>query len=127
LMCGDGEIYLAGGVESMSRAPFVMPKAEKAFSRSAQVYDTTIGWRFVNPQLSALYPPFSMGETAENVAEQWKISRAAQDEFAFLSQEKYAKAEAEGRFNKERVAVEISLGKGKTELFEKAEHPPQTP
>ena len=80
LQCGEGEFYIAGGVESMSRAPFVMGKAETPFSRNAEIFDTTIGWRFINPKLSALYHPFSMGETAENVAEQWKVSREEQDQ-----------------------------------------------
>ena len=76
IACGDGEVYIAGGVESMSRAPFVMPKATEAFSRKAGVYDTTIGWRFTNPALAKMYYPYGMGETAENVAEKWKISSA---------------------------------------------------
>ena len=83
IMCGDGNLFIAGGVESMTRAPFVMSKAEAAFSRKAEIYDTTIGWRFPNKKLTDKYYPYSMGETAENVARQWKISRHAQDEFAF--------------------------------------------
>ena len=83
---GDGEVYIAGGVESMSRAPFVMAKAADAFSRNVEMYDTTIGWRFTNPKLAAMYYPYAMGETAENVAEKWKISRQAQDEFGLQSQ-----------------------------------------
>ncbi|MBZ0247287.1 MAG: 3-oxoadipyl-CoA thiolase, partial [Cyclobacteriaceae bacterium] len=78
---GDGEVYIAGGVESMSRAPFVMPKSADAYSRKAEIFDTTIGWRFVNSRLSRLYHPYSMGETAENVAERWKVTREEQDAF----------------------------------------------
>ena len=92
VMNGDGDIYIAGGVESMSRAPFVLPKAQESFSRSTEMYDTTLGWRFVNSKLSALYHPYSMGETAENVAAKWKISREAQDAFAYQSQLKYQEA-----------------------------------
>ena len=88
IMTGEGGLYIACGVESMSRAPFVMPKATSPFAREAQVYDTTMGWRFVNQQLAALYPPYNMGETAENVARQWNISRQAQDKFALESQVK---------------------------------------
>jgi acetyl-CoA C-acetyltransferase len=92
ILNGDGSIYIAGGVESMSRAPFVMGKSEEAFSRKQEIFDTTIGWRFVNSKLSKLYHPYSMGETAENVAEKWKISREQQDAFALASQQKYAAA-----------------------------------
>src|SRR5690606_2186631 len=92
---GDGALYIAGGVESMSRAPFVMGKADTAFSRKAEMFDTTIGWRFINPTLSKMYHPYTMGETAENVAAQWNISRIAQDEFAYNSQKKYQEAHAE--------------------------------
>ena len=87
IQCGDGELFIACGVESMTRAPFVMPKASTAFAREPQVFDTTMGWRFVNKNLSALYHPYTMGETAENVAAQWNISRHAQDEFAPAAQE----------------------------------------
>ncbi len=83
IACGDAELMIACGVESMSRAPFVMPKAATAFDRNAQIFDTTMGWRFVNRQLAEMYYPYNMGETAENVAKQWNISRHAQDEFAF--------------------------------------------
>src|ERR1700754_4216941 len=92
IMCGEGEIYIAGGVESMTRAPFVMAKSSGAWNRSTEIFDSTIGWRFPNKKLTDLYSPYSMGETAENVAKQWNISRQAQDEFAFNSQEKYFKA-----------------------------------
>lgn len=123
IMCGDGDIYIAGGVESMTRAPFVMGKSETAFSRKQEVFDTTIGWRFINKKLSDLYYPYSMGETAENVAERWKISREEQDQFAYRSQEKYKNAEESGKFVEEILPVTIDLGKGKTMLFEKDEHP----
>jgi acetyl-CoA acetyltransferase family protein len=97
---GDGDCYIAGGVESMSRAPFVMAKAEEAFSRKAEIFDTTIGWRFINSKLSKLYHPYSMGETAENVAEKWKISREAQDKFGLTSQRNYFAAAKANRFKK---------------------------
>jgi 3-oxoadipyl-CoA thiolase len=126
LQSGDGEVYLAGGVESMSRAPFVMPKADQGFSRQAEIYDTTIGWRFVNSKLSKLYHPYSMGETAENVAEKWKISREAQDEFAFQSQVKYQRAHENGRFADELVGVPVPGEKGTVIQFEKDEHPRAT-
>ena len=89
VMLDEANIYIAGGVESMSRAPFVMAKPEAAFSRKVETYDTTIGWRFINEKLAALYKPYGMGETAENVAEQWQITRLEQDEFALASQENY--------------------------------------
>jgi len=85
IACGDGELMIACGVESMSRAPFVMPKMTSAFARDPQIVDTTLGWRFVNKKLAEMYFPYSMGETAENVAKRWNISRHAQDEFAFAS------------------------------------------
>jgi 3-oxoadipyl-CoA thiolase len=107
---GNGEMYIAGGVESMSRAPFVYAKAEEPFSRKAQVFDTTLGWRFINPALSKVHYPFSMGETAENVAEKWKITREQQDHFALSSQEKYFKAESEGKFQEERISLKIQKG-----------------
>lgn len=119
---GDAEAIIAGGVESMTRAPIVMAKAETAFSRTPEIYDTTIGWRFTNPALSALYHPFSMGETAENVAEKWKISREAQDQFAFESQSKYARANELNCFKEELVAVMVKSGKQVLE-FNQDEHP----
>lgn len=121
--CGDGGIYLAGGVESMTRAPFVMAKAETAFSRTPEIYDTTIGWRFTNKALAAMYHPYSMGETAENVAAQWNVSRVDQDAFALASQEKYAAAHAANRFKEELSAVAIPQKKGDPKLFDKDEHP----
>jgi len=123
IMCGDGEIYIAGGVESMTRAPFVMGKSESAYSRKQEVFDTTIGWRFINKKLSALHHPYSMGETAENVAERWKITREEQDQFAHNSQQKYTDAQAAGKFDDEIIPYTVDLGKGKTLLFDKDEHP----
>lgn len=123
IMLGEGEAYLAGGVESMSRAPFVMAKAEEGFSRKAEIYDTTMGWRFTNPALSKLYHPFTMGETAENVAAKWKISREAQDEFAYQSQVRYAKAHEAGKFSEELVSVLVPKEKNDPLLFDKDEHP----
>lgn len=120
---GDGEAYLAGGVESMSRAPFVMAKSEEAFSRKTEIYDTTIGWRFINSKLSKLYYPYSMGETAENVAAKWNISREAQDQFAYQSQVKYAKAHEAEKFKDELVSVLVPQGKNDPLLFDKDEHP----
>jgi 3-oxoadipyl-CoA thiolase len=125
IQCGDGELFIACGVESMTRAPFVMPKASAAFSREAQVFDTTMGWRFINKNLSALYHPYSMGETAENVAKQWNISRHAQDEFALESQDKYAKAHAENKFADELIPVQVQVGKDVFD-FDKDEHPRTT-
>lgn len=123
IMVGEGEVYVAGGVESMSRAPFVMAKSEEAFSRKPEIYDTTIGWRFINSKLSKLYHPYSMGETAENVAAKWRISREAQDEFAYQSQLKYAKAHEALKFNQELVSVLVPQGKNDPLLFDKDEHP----
>ncbi|HSC55117.1 MAG TPA: acetyl-CoA C-acyltransferase [Phnomibacter sp.] len=119
---GDGELYIAGGVESMSRAPFVMAKSEQAFGRAPEIFDTTLGWRFLNSKLSALYHPYSMGETAENVATQWNISREAQDAFAHASQLKYAAAKAAGKWNDEIIAVEVANKNGVT-LVDTDEHP----
>lgn len=123
IIAGDGEIYIAGGVESMTRAPFVMAKAEAAFGRTPEIYDTTIGWRFTNKKLAAMYHPYAMGETAENVAERWKISREEQDAFAFSSQQKYAAAHAANRFAEEMIAVSVPQKKGDPLLFAKDEHP----
>jgi 3-oxoadipyl-CoA thiolase len=125
IMNGDGECFIAGGVESMSRAPFVMAKAEEAFSRKAEVYDTTIGWRFINSKLSRLYHPYSMGETAENVADKWKISREEQDQFAFSSQQKYFAANKSDKFKKELISIMVQKGKELVE-FNEDEYPRQT-
>ena len=126
IMCGDGELFIAGGVESMSRAPFVMGKADSAFGRNQQMFDTTLGWRFINPKLSAMHHPYSMGETAENVAERYNVSREAQDKFAMSSQQKYAAAHKEGKFKDEIAPVTVALGKGKTMVFDTDEHPRET-
>ena len=108
VMCGDAELIIAGGVESMTRAPFVMAKATTVFQRSAEIYDTTLGWRFINKQLAEMYYPYSMGETAENVAKQWNISRQEQDEFALASQQKYFAAKAADKWADEIVAIELN-------------------
>ncbi|WP_153785054.1 3-oxoadipyl-CoA thiolase [Pseudomonas sp. EMN2] len=123
LRCGEAGLMLAGGVESMSRAPFVMGKSEQAFGRSAELYDTTIGWRFVNKLMQAQYGIDSMPETAENVAEQFGISRADQDAFALRSQHKAAAAQASGRLAQEIVPVEIPQRKGPAKCIEHDEHP----
>jgi len=125
ILNGDGDCFIAGGVESMSRAPFVMAKADEAFSRRAEVYDTTLGWRFINSKLSKLYHPYSMGETAENVAEKWKISREEQDHFAFASQQKYFAADKSDKFNEELISVIVHKGKEAIE-FNQDEYPRQT-
>jgi len=122
IACGDGDLMIACGVESMSRAPFVMPKSTSAFARDPQVADTTLGWRFVNKRLAEMYYPYTMGETAENVAKRWNISRHAQDEFAFESQQKYEKALAENKWQDEITAVQVQIGKEVFD-FEKDEHP----
>jgi 3-oxoadipyl-CoA thiolase len=123
VMAGEGDVYIAGGVESMSRAPFVMGKAEEAFSRKAEIYDTTLGWRFINAALAKLYYPYSMGETAENVAEKWGVSRAEQDAFALQSQQRYQVAYEVGRFAEEIVGVPVARAKGEVVMFDKDEHP----
>lgn len=111
IACGDAELMIACGVESMSRAPFVMPKSAGAFERNPQVFDTTMGWRFINKKLSEKYHPYTMGETAENVATQFNISRQEQDEFAFSSQKKYKEAEVAGKFADEIVPILAPQGK----------------
>ncbi|NWA87907.1 3-oxoadipyl-CoA thiolase [Pseudomonas sp. D8002] len=123
IRCGEAGLMLVGGVESMSRAPLVMGKAEQAFSRDAQLYDTTIGWRFVNPLMKKAYGIDSMPETAENVAEQFNISRADQDAFALRSQQRAAAAQASGRLAREIVAVQIPQRKGPAKVVEHDEHP----
>lgn len=125
IMCGDAELIIASGVESMTRAPFVMPKSATPFSRAADIYDTTMGWRFTNPRLALMYHPFSMGETAENVASQWKISREEQDAFAFHSQEKYFSAKDANRWDDEIAAVEL-YDDGLVSWFVNDEHPRKT-
>ena len=123
---GAADLVIAGGVESMSRAPFVMPKAETAYSRNAEIYDTTIGWRFVNKQLKDTYGIDSMPETAENVAAQFNISREDQDRFALASQSKAQEAIAKGRLAEEICAIEIAHRKGDSIIVDKDEHPRQT-
>jgi len=126
IRAGDAEVMIAGGVESMSRAPFVMPKAETAFSRDNAVYDTTIGWRFVNRLMKQQYGTDSMPETGENVAEDFQISRADQDAFALRSQERASNAQENGRLAKEIVAVTIPQRKGDPVVVERDEHPRKT-
>ena len=124
---GEASLMLAGGVESMSRAPFVMPKADSAFSRTNAVYDTTIGWRFVNPLMKKLYDTHSMPQTADNVAEEFQIGRADQDAFALRSQQRWAAAHAAGRFADELVPVTIPRKKGDPIIVATDEHPrPET-
>jgi len=125
IKCGDAEMVISGGVESMSRAPFVMPKSSEAFSRLAEIYDTTMGWRFVNKELAALYRPYTMGETAENVARQWNITREEQDAFALASQQKYFEAKKAGKWESELLPVEIIAGKAKV-VVNTDEHPRET-
>ncbi|MNQ52540.1 3-oxoadipyl-CoA/3-oxo-5,6-dehydrosuberyl-CoA thiolase [compost metagenome] len=123
LRCGEAQLMIAGGVESMSRAPFVMGKAESAFSRSAEMFDTTIGWRFVNAIMKKEFGVDSMPETAENVAAQFNVSRADQDAFALRSQQKTGAAMARGRFAREIVPVEIAQRKGPAKVVDQDEHP----
>jgi 3-oxoadipyl-CoA thiolase len=123
IKAGEIELAIAGGVESMSRAPFVMPKAAEPFSRTAELHDTTIGWRFVNPVMKAQHGIDSMPETAENVAEVFQIRREDQDAFAFRSQQRAARAQAEGRFALEIVPVAVPQRKGAAALVERDEHP----
>jgi 3-oxoadipyl-CoA thiolase len=122
---GDGTVYIAGGVESMSRAPFVLAKADEQFSRKAEMYDTTLGWRFTNPELARQYYPFSMGETAENVALKWNITREEQDKFALDSQQKYFKAASANLFSDEIVPVSVKKGKEQV-VFGSDEFPRET-
>jgi len=126
IMCEDAEVIIACGVESMSRAPFVVPKATTPFQRTAEIYDTTLGWRFLNNKLADAHHPYSMGETAENVAKQWHISREAQDAFALTSQEKYFAALEKGIWKDEIVAVEVPGEKGATRFVDTDEHPRKT-
>jgi len=125
IMCGEGDLYIAGGVESMSRAPFVMAKPTSAYSRKLEMVDTTIGWRFPNKNLTDQFYPYSMGETAENVAQRWKISRTAQDEFALESQQKYFAALSAEKWNDELVAVELVQDQ-LVSWVTKDEHPRET-
>jgi len=126
IKAGEGEFFIAGGVESMSRAPFVLPKADNAFSRNAEIYDTTIGWRFVNPLMKAQYGIDSMPETGENVAEEFGVTREAQDAFALRSQAKAAAAQKAGIFDREIVPVTIPQRKGDPVIVGRDEHPRET-
>lgn len=126
IMCGDGDIYLAGGVESMSRAPYVMSKPDTGFSRKPEIFDTTIGWRFHNKKLAEKFFPYSMGETAENVAAHWNISRTHQDEFALKSQEKYFSALENGKWKEEIIPVELKGPKNEVHVVDTDEHPRKT-
>lgn len=127
IMAGYGDLYIAGGVESMTRAPFVMAKSESAFDRKTEIYDTSIGWRFINKKLAAMYHPYAMGETAENVADRYGISREEQDLFALGSQEKYAIAHDHGKFKSEIIPVNIAKSGQPEQLFNKDEHPRLSP
>jgi acetyl-CoA acyltransferase len=127
IKAGEADLIIAGGVESMSRAPFVMPKADSAFSRTAEIYDTTIGWRFINPRLERKYGVDSMPETGENVAAGFGVSREDQDKFALRSQQRTAAAYARGFFESELIPVEIPQRKGAPLLVTRDEHPrPET-
>jgi acetyl-CoA acetyltransferase family protein len=126
IKAGEAELVIAGGVESMSRAPFVIPKADTAFSRHAEIHDTTIGWRFVNPLMKAQYGVDSMPETGENVAEDYQVSREDQDAFALRSQQKAAAAQASGRLAREITPVVIPRRKGDPVVVDKDEHPRAT-
>jgi len=123
IKCGEADLIIAGGVESMSRAPFVMGKANTAFSRDMKIEDTTIGWRFINPKMKALYGVHSMPETADNVARQFAISREDQDAFALRSQQRAAQALAAGFFDREILPVEIPGRKGSSVIVDRDEHP----
>jgi 3-oxoadipyl-CoA thiolase len=124
IQTGCGDIYIAGGVESMTRAPFVMAKPESGFPRGdLKMFDTTLGWRFTNPKLAKMHHPYSMGETAENVAQKCLVERQDQDAFALLSQKNYANALSQGRFNQELVSVSIPQKKGDPIIISQDEHP----
>lgn len=126
ILCNEGELYIAAGVESMTRAPFIMAKQGGGWNRNPEIYDSTIGWRFINKKLSDQYYPFNMGETAENVARQWNISRLAQDEFALQSQEKYFVTLQKQKWQTEIIPVEIFGGKDEKIFFDKDEPPRRT-
>ncbi|MDO7433609.1 3-oxoadipyl-CoA thiolase [Acinetobacter baumannii] len=123
IKAGEANLVIAGGVESMSRAPYVMGKSDSAFGRSQKIEDTTMGWRFINPKLKELYGVDTMPQTAENVAEQFNVNRADQDQFALVSQQRTASAQAKGFFSKEIVAVEIPQRKGEAVVIDTDEHP----
>src|SRR5205085_12147960 len=125
IISGEGILYLAGGVESMTRAPFVMPKKEGDWNNpsESEMYNSTIGWRFTNRKLAAMYPPYSMGETAEHIAKQWNISREAQDDFTLKSHEKYFAAQDAGKWDDEIVPVEMTTEDGLINWFTMDESP----
>jgi 3-oxoadipyl-CoA thiolase len=123
IMVGNGSVYIAGGVESMSRAPLVIPKSPKSFSRQAEIYDSTLGWRFVNPKLAEQFYPYSMGETAENLAERYGITREEQDAFALKSHQAASRATEDGTYREEIVPVQTPEEKGESKLVEKDEGP----
>lgn len=125
ISCNEGLFYIAGGVESMTRAPFVTAKSEEAWSRKTETYDSSFGWRFINKKLAEMYHPYSMGETAENVAKQWAISREEQDIFALGSQQKYAAALQEGKWEEEITAVEMVQNR-MVSWMNQDEHPRET-
>lgn len=126
IMCGEGDVYLGGGVESMTRAPLVMPKPDAAYSRKTEIVDSTIGWRFTNKKLADMYYPYSMGETAENIAAQWRITRGAQDEFAYASQLKYKAALDAGIWPREIIPIPITPNKQEQVVISQDEHPRET-
>ena len=126
IMCNEGELYIGCGVESMTRAPFVLAKTSMAWNRNPELYDSTIGWRFTNRRMAELYHPYSMGETAENVAKQWNISRHAQDEFALQSQEKYFAALDKLKWKEEITSIEVPVEGGEKIVFDRDEHPRRT-
>jgi 3-oxoadipyl-CoA thiolase len=126
IMCDDAALVIAGGTESMTRAPFVMAKSSAPFQRNAEIFDTTLGWRFTNSRLAEMYYPYSMGETAENVARQWEISRKEQDEFALASQQKYFAALEAGKWKDEIVPLIITDAKGQQTLADTDEQPRKT-
>jgi len=126
IIAGDGDLMIAGGVESMSRAPFAQPKAQTPYSRSAEIHDTTIGWRFVNPAMRATYGTSSMPETGQNVADDHNISREDQDAFALRSQDRAATAQANGRLAREIVPVSVPQAKGEPVVVTRDEHPRET-
>jgi 3-oxoadipyl-CoA thiolase len=126
IQCGQGDLYLAGGAESMSRAPYVLGKSTVAFDRGQTMYDTTMGWRFINPELSARHYPYTMGETAEQVARRYQVSREDQDLFALQSQQRYQQAFNNGYFQQEIIPVTVAAGKGATLEVIQDEHPRMT-
>jgi acetyl-CoA acyltransferase len=123
IKAGEADLLIAGGTESMSRAPFVLPKSETSFSRKAEIFDTTIGWRFINPKMNKRFGSHSMPQTADNVAAEFKVSREDQDKFALRSQQRWAAAQAAGRFKDEIVPVEVPQRRGAPLVIDTDEHP----